>query len=224
MKRSPCGLITSAALTSFFAAPAFAAAAGFYLTVGIGQAEEEPRSIGTNVAIGFPFTDVFHVDPDRVDVDASGVAWSVAVGYRLNSYFAAEVEYIDFSSTDVSEHYSLGPPVSPPFPGELTNRYSSKVTGPAFSVLGFVPVGNGMDVFLRGGVLFADRELEIPQSIGLDDKFGSTVWLAGVGVNWSIAGRWAVRAEYQRTGKLDESFLAGETELERVSLNAVFRL
>jgi hypothetical protein len=145
------------------------------------------------------------------------------LGYQINRYFAAEVEYIDFSTTDISEHYNVDlSPISGSF--EFTHKYESKVTGPAVSLLGSVPVGKGLDVFLRAGVLFADRVLEIPRSTGLDDKFGSTVWLGGVGVNWSFATRWAIRAEYQRTGKLEETFLAGETELERLSLSALFRL
>jgi hypothetical protein len=153
------------------------------------------------------------------------VAWSIAVGYQVNPYFAAEVEYIDFSTTDISEHYDLSPIF--PFSSDFTHEYSSKVTGPAFSMLGSVPVGKRVDVFLRAGVLFADRVVEfspVAGSDGLDEKFGSTVWLAGVGVDWSFANRWAIRAEYQRTGKLEETFLAGETELERMSLSALFRL
>jgi hypothetical protein len=190
----------------------------------MGQAEEDPKSIGTNIAIGFPPTAIMHIEPDRVDVDESDVAWSVAVGYRINPYIAAEVEYMDFGTTDISEFYDLGPTPVPPFPSEITRRYSSKVTGPALSLLGSVPVGKGFDVFLRGGVLFADREFDFPLSVGLDDAFASTVWLAGAGVNWSFASRWAIRAEYQRTGKLEETFLAGETELERMSLSVLFRL
>ncbi len=224
MNRKTWILIASATLTSISATPALAADPGFYLTVAVGQAEEDPRSIGTNIAFGFPPTAIQHIDPDRVDVDESGVAWSVAMGYRLNPYVAVEVEYMDFGTTDISEHYDLGPPVIPPFPSEFTRMYSSKVTGPALSLLGSVPVGKGFDMFLRAGVLFADRELEFAQSVGLDDTFGSTVWLAGAGVNWSFASRWAIRAEYQRTGKLEETFLAGETEMEQMSFSVLFRL
>jgi hypothetical protein len=43
-------------------------------------------------------------------------------------------------------------------------------------------------------------------------------------VDWSFANRWEIRAEYQRTGELDSSLLAGESELERVSLSVLFRL
>jgi opacity protein-like surface antigen len=224
MNRTAYRVLTEAVVAFILASPALAADTGFYLTVGAGQAEEEPKSIGTNIGIGFPISVIVHVDPDRVDVDSSGVAWNVGIGYRLNPYLAGEVEYLDFSSTDVTEHYSLDPPVSPPFPSDFTHRYSSKVTGPALSVLGLLPMRDNVDVFLRAGALFADRELEIPRSIGLNAKFGSTVWLAGVGVDWSIADRWAIRAEYLRTGKLEETFFAGETELKRISLSATVRV
>jgi hypothetical protein len=224
MIRTACILIASGTLTSIFSTSSLAADPGFYVTAAMGRVKEDPTSIGANFAIGFPPTVIVHIDPERVQVDESDVAWSVAVGYRLNPYFAAEVEYIDFGSTEISELYVLGPPPAFPFPSELTLSHLSKVQGPAMSVLASLPVGKKLAVFLRAGALFADRELEIPRSIGLDDKFGSTVWLAGAGVDWSFANRWALRAEYQRTGKLDESSLAGETELERISLSALFRL
>ncbi len=223
MKRNAWLLIIATALTPLSTAPVLAAEPGFYLSLAAGRAKEEPRSIGTNISAGFPPVGIVHIEPDTVDVDESDVAWSLAAGYRLNSYVAMEIEYVDFGTTDISEHYDLSL-FGPPFPAELTHVYSSKVTGPALSVLGSVPIGSAFDVFLRGGVLFAQRKLEIAQSFGLDETFGDTVWLAGAGVNWSFAGRWAIRAEYQRTGKLEETFLAGETELERMSLSVLFRL
>ncbi len=214
----------TALLTTLLRAPALAAEPGFYLSASAGHAEENPgKSIGTNIAIGglFP-SGIQHIEPTRVDVDNGDVAWGAAVGYRLNPYFAAEVEYIDFGTANVSEHYN---PATPPFPADLTQSYSSKVKGPALSVLGSVPLGKAWDVFLRAGVLFADREINLGRSVSIrGNTFGSTVWLAGAGVEWSVASRWALRAEYQRTGKLDTSFLAGSTELERASLSVLFKL
>jgi hypothetical protein len=224
MNRKTWMLIASAVLTSISTARGTAAEPGFYLSAAVGRAEEDAESIGTNIALGFPPTAIFHIDPDRVDVDESDAAWSVAVGYRINSYLAAEVEYVDFGTADISEHYNLAFLASPPLPSEITRGYGSKVTGPALSVLGCVPIGNSFELFLRAGVLFADREFEIPLSVGLDDTFATTVWLGGAGLGWSFANRWTIRAEYQRTGRLEESFLAGETELERMALSLLFRL
>jgi len=228
--------IAFAALASTFTLPALAAEPGFYLGASLGRAEEDPKSNGTNIAIGLFPSQIQHIDPTRVDADDSGVAWGAAVGYRINSHFAAEVEYLDFGSSDISEHYDLAtllptlpglPTGTPVFggPAELTRTYSSRIKGPALSVLGTLPVGKVWDLYLRAGVLFADREIEIGQAIGLgNNTFGSTVWLAGVGADWSFANRWALRAEYQHTGKLDSNFLAGETELERFALSVLFKL
>lgn len=229
-------LIAFTALASLFTVPALAAEPGFYLSASLGHAEEDAKSNGTNFAVGFFPAQIQHIDPTRVDVDDSGAAWGAAVGYRINRYLAAEVEYMDFGTADVSEHYDLatllpnlpGVPSGTPIiisPAELTRTYSSKVSGPALSVLGTLPVSKTWDLFLRAGVLFADRKIEMGQSIGLgDNTFGSTVWLVGAGADWSFANRWAVRAEYQHTGKLDNNFLVGETELQRVSLSVLFKL
>jgi hypothetical protein len=224
MTRTTWILLASTLLTTISATPTLAAEPGFYLSAGLGRAEEEPRSIGANFAVGFFPSTIVHVDPERVEVDEGDLAWSVAVGYRINSYVAAEVEYMDFGTTDIAETFRIPVPPIPQVP-TTTRRYSTRVTGPALSVLGTVPVGKRFDVFLRAGVLFADREVEIAQSIGLGDTtLGSTVWLAGAGVDMSFAERWAIRLEYQRTGETDDSILVGGTELERVALSVLFRL
>ena len=218
-------ILIAAALTSVFTVPALAAEPGFYFSASVGRAEEDPESIGTNFAVGFPPTGITHIDPTRVDVDDSDVAWGVAVGYRINPYVAAEVEYLDFGTSHISEQYNI------PFTGlpvtsvNFTRGYSSHVKGPALTALGSLPLGKSWDVFLRAGVLFADREVDIGPAIGLSkNTFGSTVFLGGAGVDWSFTSGWAVRAEYQRTGKLDTSFSAGGTDLEGVSLSVLYKL
>lgn len=236
MNRTTRILIAAATLASILTVPAHAAEAGFYFGASAGHAEENPKSIGINVSLGLFPTQIQHLDATRVEVDDSSVAWGALVGYRVNRYVAAEVEYMDSGTAHISEHYDLTPLI-PSLPGiprgtpiiiapvELTKTYSSRIRGPALSVLGTVPVGKAWDLFLRGGVLFADRKIEVSQSNGLgNNTFGSTVWLAGAGVDWSFVSRWAARAEYQRTGKLDGNSLIGQTDLERVSLSVRFRL
>jgi hypothetical protein len=228
MNRTTRIRLASAALLSIGAGPALAADPGFYLSASLGHAKENPgKSVGINIGIGFgPLpSGIQHIDPTRVDVDDSSLSGSVGVGYRINPNVAVEVEYIDFGTANISEHNTLSTPIIPFLPVELTRPYTSRVKGPALSVLGSLPIGKGWDVFARGGALFADREIRVNQTIGLNGTtFGSTVWLAGAGVNWSVASRCALRAEYQRTGKLDSSFLAGGTELERLSLSVLFKL
>jgi opacity protein-like surface antigen len=214
-------LIVSASVLSLFAAGAGAAEPGFYVTASVGLGEEDPKSAGTNFGNSLG---IVHIEPDQVDVDDGDLAWSVGLGYRINKYFSGELEYIDFGTTDVAEHYTISDTVAPiPFPTEITLGYASNVTGPALSLLGTLPVGENFELFLRAGALFGSRGFNLEFG-SLDEKFSRTVWLAGAGVTWSFAKRWAVRAEYQQTGNLDESFISGETELQRMSLSALFKL
>jgi opacity protein-like surface antigen len=215
------GLSVSAAVLCLFAANAGAAEPGFYVTASLGMADEDPKSVGTNVGNSFG---IFHVEPDQIDVDDGKRAWSVGLGYRITKYLTGEVEYIDFGTTGVTEHYSVSNTGAPiPFPTVFILDYSSQVTGPALSLLGTLPVGEKFEVFLRGGALFGSREFEMGFG-GVEGKFSSTVWLAGAGVTWSFAKRWAIRMEYQETGEFSESFVSGETKLQRMSLSALFKL
>jgi opacity protein-like surface antigen len=220
MNRKSRNLSVSAVVLGLFATCAGAAEPGFYVAASLGMGDEDPESAGINVGNSLG---VFHVEPDQVDVDTGKLAWSVGLGYRVNKYLSGEVEYVDFGTTDVAEHDTvdnIGAPV--PFPTVFTLDYSSHVTGPALSLLGTLPMGENFELFLRGGAFFGSREFNT--SFGTNAKFASTVWLAGAGVTWSFAKRWAIRAEYQQIGKLDESLVSGETELQRMSLSALFRL
>jgi len=87
-------------------------------------------------------------------------------------------------------------------------------------------VGESFELFLRGGGLFASREYELNGQIsfgGQEQKFASTVWLAGAGATWSFGKRWGIRAEFQQSGSLDKSLVTGETRIKRLSLSALYR-
>jgi hypothetical protein len=211
----------SAAVLCLFAVCAGAAEPGFYVTASLGTGDEDPKTAGTNVGNSLG---IIHIEPDAIAIDDGDLAWSVGLGYRVNKYFAGELEYIDFGTTNVAEHYTVDNPGLPfPFPTEFTAEYESHVTGPAVSLLGTLPVGNNFELFLRGGALFGSRDYSVGMG-ALEEKFSRTVWLAGAGVTWSFAKRWAVRAEYQETGTFGESFVSGETSLRRMSLSALFKL
>jgi opacity protein-like surface antigen len=211
----------AAALLCLFAACAGAAEPGFYVTATLGMGDEDPKSAGANFGNS---EGIIHAEPESIHVDDGDLAWGVGLGYRVTKYIAAEVEYIDFGTTDVTEHYIVDTPgASVPLPAVWDLGYSSTVTGPALSLLGTLPVGGNFEVYLRGGALFGSREFKTGFA-ALDEKLTSTVWLAGAGVTWSFAKRWAIRAEYQQTGKISESFVSGETRLQRMSISTLFKL
>jgi opacity protein-like surface antigen len=196
---------------------------GFYLTATGGMGDENPKSIGANFGNS---QGVIHADPDQVEVDDGSFAWGIGIGYRINDHLAGEMEYADFGNTDVREHYTVPNQGPVPFPSEFDLAYSSRVTGPVLSILGTLPVGQNFELFLRGGALFASREFSRGGQLsfgGQDQKFASTVWLAGAGAAWSFAERWGVRAEYQQTGDFDETLITGSTRVTRISLSALYR-
>ena len=215
--------ILLAAATLSCAGPMRAADRGFYLTAGIGRAEEDPGdSIGINIALGLPPAAIVHLEPDSVDVDNGDTAWSLGAGYRFSRYLAAEVEYLDLGTTDYAEHYTFDSPF-PVDTGIITHNFSSSMTGVSVSVLGSLPVGRDFALFLRGGALFADREVHIPFSLGEGDiTYGDTIWLAGAGVEWNLSKAWSMRAEYQRTGDFESTLTAGETAADCISVRVKF--
>ena len=221
MIRRTLNLSAATAALLLFAAGAAAAEQGFYVFASAGTADEDPETAGINVGNS---QGVFHVYPDSVDVDSGQLAWSAGLGYRINRYLSGEVEYIDFGTTDVVEHYVV-PNIGFPIPYEtfFDMNYSSNITGPALSLLGTLPIGENLELYLRGGALFSSRGYKAGFG-ALDEKFSDTVWLAGAGVKWSFAKRWAVRGEYQQTGETGESFASGKSDVKRMSLSVLFAL
>lgn len=153
------------------------------------------------------------IAPDSVDVDDVDTGFSLTVGYRINRYLAAELSYFDFGEYEIVERYSMINDV----------RYELGVRGPAVSVIGSLPLGEQWELFLRGGLLFADQQVSLRVVSSFDRDFSDEVVMAGAGVQWSFAPRWAARLEYQRTDdmKYDNN---GESSIEQASLSVLFKL
>lgn len=209
-----------------FTSSAFGAEPGFYVGAGIGETQQEiGDSKGTLIGIGPPFGVVFQAFPEEVQVEDGNLGWQATIGYRLNRYLAAEVAYLSFAESEVTEIYSIDFGFPLPTPLEFRNRYSSTVSGPALSVLGSLPLRR-VDLFLKAGMLFADQDVALGGNvIGMREMtFGEEVWFGGAGVDWSVADRWMLRAEYLRTAKLAATLMSVETEIETVSFSVFFRL
>jgi hypothetical protein len=204
---------------------------GFYVAATLGQAEQDVALSANEIFVGIGFPNpilIMAVRPDGIEVDSGQLSWNAALGYRINAHFAAELAYMRFGETDYAEHYTIPSqvfPFPPANPVEFTRSFSTSVRGPALSVLGLLPLGAGWDVFVRGGVLFADQEIELRSASNVGKTtFSDEVWIAGGGFNWSFAQRWSARLELQQTGKLDGTMFSGESDLQQWSLSVLFRL
>lgn len=172
-----------------------------------------PPPSGAIPIIPIPNPSLIFLAPDSVEIDDVDTGFSATVGYRINRYFAAELSYTDFGEYELIEHYSF------------TNvRYELGVRGPSLSVLGSLPLSEEWELLLRGGVLFADQDVSMRIAASVPDQdFSDEVLMAGVGVQWSFAPRWAARLEYQRTDDLKYDN-TGESSIDQASLSVLFKL
>jgi hypothetical protein len=161
---------------------------GFYLAVAASRVSHD---LPTSPIISVPLP-VQHLSSDDVD---SG--YSAGVGYRINRYLAAEVAYAHFGELYVEEQY-----------GSVHLDYGARVRGPTVSVLGSLPLGEQWELFVRGGMLFAEtrvshfayfRSTSRPRP---DREYSDEAFFGGAGVQWKFAPRVAARLEYQRTQEL----------------------
>jgi OmpA-like transmembrane domain len=144
------------------------------------------------------------------EIDEVDAGFSATAGYRINRYLAAELTYADFGEYERIDRFS----------GFDDIRYELGVHGLSVSLLGSLPLDERWELFVRGGVLFSDQEVNAPS---LDQTYSDEVVIAGAGVQWSFASRWATRLEYQRTGdmKYDNT---GESSIDQASLSVLFKL
>lgn len=219
--------IVAALLAASGAQAAQAAEQGFYVGVSAGQTDYDvARGSPIFVQINSPFGGgVMSVWPESTRVEDDELSWTGTLGYRIHTYVAAELAYMSFGEADVRETYEID--AFGPFGASLTidQRTRVKVSGPAISLLGILPLGAGWEVYLRAGVLFADQknELIFPSS-SQEMTFGSEEWLAGAGVQWTFARRWGLRLEYQRIDTIEANLRNGEMDLDQISLGATFAL
>ncbi|MET0536085.1 MAG: outer membrane beta-barrel protein [Steroidobacter sp.] len=200
---------------------------GFYLGAAAGRVEQDAKGEGQIlVGIGGQFGFAVMLTPVQTQVDDIQTGWNVTLGYRVNKYLAAEVAYHDFGEASVVERYV---PNFFPLPSEIIVRSNIEAFGPSVSLLGTVPVTPSLDVFVRGGVLFLDQEVERQfATLRSTQRTGDEIWMVGAGAQWSFASRWAARLEYQLTddmdygGSLFQQNRAGTEKIEQLSLGVLF--
>lgn len=199
---------------------------GFYLGASASRVEQNARGEGQIlVATGRPFGTLTVLQPNRVDVDDTQAGWNVTLGYQINQYVSAEFAYYDFGEASVVEHYSAN---LLPVPLNVSVRSNIEAFGPGVSLLGTIPLTSALEIFARGGVLFLDQKIEHRSaSLRTSRRIGDEIWMAGAGLQWSFASRWAARLEYQLTNDVGlggDTLVtqAGATKIEQLSLGVLF--
>lgn len=110
------------------------------------------------------------------------LGWSVCGGYRFNRYVSVEASYVDLGSiAGPLTNYSGGLLADPQL------RFSVK--GETLAAVGMLPLGR-WDLFLKGGVFFADTQLQVAVR---DTSSQTQNALFGLGLDRHFAENWSTR-------------------------------
>lgn len=167
-------------------------------TAGIAYAGEANEGISPYIGGAYGRIDVNN-DDFGDDDDAT---YSIYSGIKIGPVFAAQLGYVDFGGTD-------------------NDFFSSSTTGIELSGLAYVLNTEMIDLYLRGGLLFWDAELN-SDSFSTDNDGDELFW--GVGSDINLTDNLSIRLEYARYNVEyeDDEFgpLAGGTQYDLNHLNA----
>ena len=203
-----------------------AAESGFY--AGADIAVIDP-TVGQSdgLVIQLPGSFPVHVPPESLAAGGPEGGWGAMLGFRINRHLAGELAYADFGAIDIEETYNLGAAFPVPVePTVAVNHTASHVRGPTVSLLAIIPVGEGFEVFARGGVLFASQELNLTGGPGVFRgprlKYAEEQWLVGVGIDVAMGPKWKARVEYQAVDRFPPNGITGSVRLERFSFGVLY--
>ncbi len=199
---------------------------GFYAVADFGVTDSTVgKSDGFLIAI-VPFPGIiFRVLPESANASGSEPGFGATLGYRINRYLAAELAYTDFGSVDIAEEYLIRLPF--PFPPNEPRRevinLTAEVAGPSINVLGKLPVGEGFELFLRGGLLFADQDVtRWSGDFTRTSSNADELWVIGGGVDVRFSDRWSARFAYESVDRLGKTEFSGPMRLERFVFGASY--
>jgi opacity protein-like surface antigen len=217
-----------------------AAEPGFYFGVSVGQAKydfetpriaiaepspggpiEVPPCCGTN-----PIDPVFSVAIPALWLpgdDDKDTAWAVTSGYRIGRYAAVELAYLNLGKLEANDLLLPFPPGSG---AALTLHRELETTGPVVSALGILPLGDSWELFLRGGVFFADMEFTTSLAgTSSSQTQGSKAVDVGAGVQFNRREHWSARLELQRFLDVgDDDTFSNSADIDFLSLGVLYRL
>ncbi len=205
-----------------FAGTASAADEGWYVVGFAGEASAQNVSQGSldqNTVDVFGSVGLSIVDATST-LDDSDTGFGLAGGYQVNRNFAAELAYVDLGEISYSANGTVTDGVDDFDAGLGLDQSAS---GPVFSVLGIVPIGERFSVFGRLGVALMSVDADATVSIdgeSASDSAGTdrSNLVYGIGGEFSINRRFGVRLGWDRYAEVGSDDLAGEVDVDLISL------
>jgi OOP family OmpA-OmpF porin len=115
-------------------------------------------------------------------LDRDRPGWSISAGYQINRYLSVETGFIDLGS--------IAGPLTDSSGGTLANaQLLFSVKGETLAAVGLLPLGR-WDLFVKGGVFFADTQLQIA---GNSNSYQTQHALWGLGIDRHFTESWSTR-------------------------------
>ena len=154
------------------------------------------------------------------DLDDSDTGFGLAGGYQVNPYFAAELAYVDLGDTSYQANGTVTDGVDT-FDAGLGIEQSA--SGPVFSVLGIWPIGERFSLFGRVGLALMSVDADVNVSIDgetASDSAGTdrSNMVYGIGGEFSLNRNFGVRIGWDRYAEVGSDDLAGEVDIDLISL------
>jgi OOP family OmpA-OmpF porin len=160
-------------------------------------------------------------------LDDGDTTWSIFGGFRINEYMAFEAGYLDLGSPSYRADVLFEPLGVPPAIDAFMN-IEFNATGFTTAFVGSLPLGEMFDVHGRLGIFFSETEIEI--RVG-DDQFSETQRITGddtdifygAGAALHLGPSWSLSLDYQLYNDVGNEDNTGETDVDSVTLAAMYR-
>ncbi len=203
---------------------------GFYGVVGYGVGKVKSDVANYSVSSGsLSYTQ---------NSDTSGKGLFGGIGYNIDKNLAAEVVYLDFSGFSANQTLTASNAVisGSTWNGSITAN--QKITADGFSVsgkygvnlnketkvygrLGLARVAVKNDITVRGSGTVNGNS--VSAGVGLSYKDTSTVPVFGLGVEYDVTQKIALRAEYMHIDKVGDKNTTGESAVKFYNIQTVFK-
>ena len=149
------------------------------------------------------------VSAPGVSCDDEDTSWKIFGGYQFNRNFALELGYADLGEVKASG------------PGGTA---TIEVTAFELVGVGMLPLGNNFSLYGKVGLYRAETELSVNTFLLTGtEKESNTDLTFGIGAQFDVSKQFAIRAEWQRYQDVGGGDTIGESDIDVISIGALFR-
>lgn len=141
-----------------------------------------------------------------ISCDDSDMSWKILGGYQFNRNFAVEIAYSDGGEIEASF-------------GTLRESISASIW--ELVVVGMAPVADRVSVYGKVGIYRADVDDETNFGFSANETNNDLTF--GAGVRFDVSRNVALRLEWQRYQDVGGVNVGGESDLDVISIGALYR-